>query len=126
MAEAGFFPFFVFSLAHAQVPEDIAALAAMSSENYHQQSNIPFYSVLADSYFYRMDAIRKSSDANLAADYTKLNKSRKLLLQLDAASLAVASETPVQDAWDSMQIKWASDPSTTHLLGKFKKETTSH
>ena len=107
------FVFSVFnSLAVAQgVSDDVAALAALCSNNYYQDSHIPYYDNLARSFGNRVEAIRDSSDRSLAAAYRELKTAREKLFQLHAARLAVASGTPVKDAIDFMTLRWLSDPS---------------
>lgn len=102
------------TVGQAKIPEEIAHLAAIHSCDYYQNNNMPFHYLLAGSFEARMESLRVSSLPGLSERYLELRSAREKLFLLDAAYLAVASETPFGDAMNAMSNQWLADPGARH------------
>lgn len=92
--------------ATAQIPEDIVALAALHSEDYFYQSNVPFSMHVAENLETRVNQIRSSVELDLEDAAGELGAARKMLFQLDAARFAIQSGNPIRDAITQLNSRW--------------------
>lgn len=94
----------------AQIPDDIVALAAIRSNDYYYQSNVPFSMRVSDSLQSRIDQIRTSVELDLEDAAGELGAARKMLFQLDAARFAIECGNPIRDAITELNERWENQP----------------
>lgn len=99
-----------FSKTDAQIPDDITALAAMHSQDYYYQSNVPFSMRVAENLEANVNQIRSSDELDLEDKAAEIGAARKMLIQLDAARFAIGSGIPIRDAVMDLEPIWENQP----------------
>ncbi len=101
----------------AQVPKDVIALAAMHSENYYYQSNVPYTDRLALLLEEHVDEIRLSNNSDLALTANEIGAARKAMFQIDAARFAISSGLQARGVIQELESKWKDQPEVLDSFG---------